>query len=226
MTVWISSGLRGGENGTASADCTLNRSSAIYLQWERCDCDRRDRLRAIRLVSQFRVSGVQIRSVAPREFWERACVAFFQEGIDANRNSLLCNRDACSAELNLPPSIGGNDSGVCGSYTMSMLRLTRSYMVHFVSGRARTAQPPQCEKILALHCSASSIFSVRRRLFFPVLRSQSCRRPVRNVGIAKRFPRIVESAVCFPSIRHFHRRGSIRSRVQPANGLRLAHVEI
>jgi hypothetical protein len=31
------------------------------------------------------------------------------------------------------------------------------------------------------------------------------RRPVGNVGIAQRFPRAVESGVCFPSVRHFHR---------------------
>ena len=37
---------------------------------------------------------------------------------------------------------------------------------------------------------------------FPSLR----RRPVGNVGIAERFPRAVESGVCFPSVRHFHRR--------------------
>ena len=31
------------------------------------------------------------------------------------------------------------------------------------------------------------------------------RRPGGNVGIAQRFPRTVESGLCFPSVRHFHR---------------------
>jgi hypothetical protein len=30
------------------------------------------------------------------------------------------------------------------------------------------------------------------------------RRSCENVGVAKRFPRTLESDVCFPSVRHFH----------------------
>ena len=53
-------------------------------------------------------------------------------------------------------------------------------------------------------CEGGKPADVRRQAFFP-LRERSRSGPVWNVGIAERFPRTVESDVCFPSVRHFHR---------------------